>query len=119
MSSLATGRCRLAARASGYLAAMYALRRSGSSWASSSSWPGWCCRFSLSANLAATLVTRRRPLASTHYGDALQPSFGHIVLLTSFKDSSLSACSQAGMVNNLEPRTGQGTLPAVLRVHRP
>jgi hypothetical protein len=44
-------------------------------------------------------------------GETPQPSFGQIVMLTSWKDRALSACSQAGMVNNLNDGLAWGLLP--------
>lgn len=42
---------------------------------------------------------------------AVQPSFAHILLLTSWKDRALFAVSQAGMVNNLNDGMAWGLFP--------
>jgi len=55
----------------------------------------------------AVEAKQRAPGAET----AAQPSFGQIVLLTSWKDRALFAVSQAGMINNLNDGMAWGLFP--------
>ena len=86
------GALSLAALASGYLAATYALRRSGSSWG---------IIFVLAGLVLSLLFMRESRGHARHEAQVVGLGYG------------------AGIVNNLERRTGLGTVPAVLRVHRP
>ena len=103
------GAVSLAALASGYLAATYALRPQ----------PFYLGIIFASAGLILSLVFVRESHDHARHEAQLigkgsenpQPSFGHIVLLTSWKDRALSACSQAGMVNNLNDGLAWGLFP--------
>jgi len=103
------GALSLAALASGYLAATYALRPQ----------PFYLGVIFVVAGLLLSLVFVRESQGHARQeaqlvgtdGDTRQPSFGHIVMLTSFKDRALSACSQAGMVNNLNDGLAWGLFP--------
>jgi MFS family permease len=103
------GAVSLAALASGYLAATYALRPQ----------PFYLGIMFASAGLILSVVFVRESHGHARHEAQLlaqdaeppQPSFGHIVLLTSFKDRALSACSQAGMVNNLNDGLAWGLFP--------
>jgi MFS family permease len=103
------GAVSLAALASGYLAATYALRPQ----------PFYLGIIFASAGLILSLVFVRESHGYARHEAQLlgtdsetpQPSFGHIVLLTSWKDRALSACSQAGMVNNLNDGLAWGLFP--------
>ncbi len=58
--------------------------------------------------------------ARTHHNDApsaAQPSFAHILLLTSWKDRALFAVSQAGMFNNLNDGMAWGLFPLYFTLH--
>jgi MFS family permease len=99
----------LAALASGYLAATYALRPQ----------PFYLgIAFAVAGLLLSLLFVREshghaRLEAQQIVGnaDTRQPSFAEILLLTSWKDLALSACSQAGMVNNLNDGLAWGLFP--------
>jgi MFS family permease len=103
------GAVSLAALASGYLAATYALRPQ----------PFYLGIVFASAGLILSLMFVRDSHAHARHEAELvgkdsqipQPSFGHIVLLTSWNDRALSACSQAGMVNNLNDGLAWGLFP--------
>ena len=104
------GAVSLAALASGYLAATYALRPQ----------PFYLGIFFAAAGLLLSVVFVRESHGHARHeaklvgrgdGDTHQPSFGHIVQLTSFNDRALSACSQAGMVNNLNDGLAWGLFP--------
>jgi MFS family permease len=103
------GAVSLAALASGYLAATYALRPQ----------PFYLgVIFAVAGLLLSLLFVRESQGHAQHEArlvgtdsDRRDASFGHIVLLTSFKDRALSACSQAGMVNNLNDGLAWGLFP--------
>ena len=103
------GALSLAALASGYLAATYALRPQ----------PFYLGVVFAAAGLLLSLVFVRESRGHARHEaqlagadvDRRQPSFGHIVLLTSWQDRALSACSQAGMVNNLNDGLAWGLFP--------
>ncbi len=104
----------LAALASGYLAATYALRPQ----------PFYLgVAFALAGLLLSVLFVQdshaharqeaRQVDAATGAGHATsqQPPFGHILLLTSWKDRALFSASQAGLVNNLNDGLAWGLFP--------
>jgi MFS family permease len=101
----------LAALASSYLAAAYALRPQ----------PFYLgVAFALAGLLLSVFFVREthghaRHEASLRHGAAgpagSQPSFAQILLLTSWKDRALFAASQAGMVNNLNDGLAWGLFP--------
>jgi MFS family permease len=103
------GALSLAALASGYLAATYALRPQ----------PFYLGIIFAAAGLFLSVVFVRESRGHARHEaqlvggdpDAHQLSFGHIVVLTSWKDRALSACSQAGMVNNLNDGLAWGLFP--------
>src|ERR671932_776997 len=106
------GAVSLAALASGYLAATYALRPQ----------PFYLgVVFALAGLLLSSVFVRdshaharqeARQLAEAGPADRVaQPAFGHIVLLVSWKDRALSAASQAGLVNNLNDGLAWGLFP--------
>ena len=100
----------LAALASGYLAATYALRPQ----------PFFLgVAFALAGLLLSLLFVREshgyarveaQQLASRA---AQQPSFGHVFLLVSWRDHALFTSSQAGLVNNLNDAMAWGLFPLV------
>jgi MFS family permease len=99
----------LAALASGYLAATYALRPQ----------PFYLgVVFALAGLFLSVLFVRdsqghaqaeANQLPGT--GTTPQPSFGHIFSLVSWKDRALSSASQAGLVNNLNDGLAWGLFP--------
>jgi MFS family permease len=99
----------LAALASGYLAATYALRPQ----------PFYLgIAFAVAGLLLSVLFVRESHGHAQHEAqlvgraaDTRQPSFAHILLLTSWKDRALFASSQAGMVNNLNDGMAWGLFP--------
>jgi MFS family permease len=101
----------LAALASGYLAASYALRPE----------PFYLGILFAIAGLVLSVVFVRDSQAharveAEHLQSAAstglpQPSFGRIMLLVSWKDRALSAASQAGLVNNLNDGMAWGLFP--------
>jgi MFS family permease len=102
----------LAALASGYLAAAYALRPE----------PFYLgVAFALAGLLLSVFFVRETQGHAQHEaallregdtsGQAPQPSFAHILLLTSWKDRALFSASQAGMVNNLNDGLAWGLFP--------
>lgn len=102
----------LAALASGYLAATYALRPQ----------PFYLgIAFAIAGLILSVFFVREthghaRHESSLHNGAAPpagQPSFAQILLLTSWKDRALFAVSQAGMVNNLNDGLAWGLFPLV------
>jgi MFS family permease len=103
------GAVSLAALASGYLAATYALRPQ----------PFFLgVVFALAGLLLSVLFVRESHGHARHEAelvgrdaDAQQPSFAHIMLLASWKDRALFASSQAGMVNNLNDGMAWGLFP--------
>jgi MFS family permease len=103
------GAVSLAALASGYIAATYALRPQ----------PFYLGIIFAGAGLVLSLVFVRESRGHARHEAQLvgkgsenrELSFGEIVLLTSFKDRALSACSQAGMVNNLNDGLAWGLFP--------
>jgi MFS family permease len=103
------GAVSLAALASGYLAATYALRPQ----------PFYLgVVFAVAGLVLSVLLVREshghaRDEARLVGGDnnVQQPSFAHILLLTSWKDRALFASSQAGMVNNLNDGLAWGLFP--------
>jgi MFS family permease len=103
------GAVSLAALASGYIAATYALRPQ----------PFYLGIIFAVAGLMLSVVfvreshghARREAQLVGKDAENHQLSFGKIVLLTSFKDRALSACSQAGMVNNLNDGLAWGLFP--------
>jgi MFS family permease len=62
----------------------------------------------------ARLEARAHPQAMLGNEAPAQPSFGEIVLLTSWKNRALFAASQAGLVNNLNDGMVWGLLPLFL-----
>jgi MFS family permease len=103
------GAVSLAALASGYLAATYALRPQ----------PFYLgVVFAVAGLVLSVLLVRESHGHARHEarlvgGDdnVQQPSFAHILLLTSWKDRALFASSQAGMVNNLNDGLAWGLFP--------
>jgi MFS family permease len=103
------GAVSLAALASGYIAATYALRPQ----------PFYLGIIFAVAGLILSLVFVRESHGHARHEAQLvgngaenrELSFGKIVLVTSFKDRALSACSQAGMVNNLNDGLAWGLFP--------
>jgi MFS family permease len=103
------GAVSLAALASGYLAATYALRPR----------PLYLgVIFAVAGLLLSLLFVRESHGHARHEAqlvgrnaDTRQPSFVHILLLTSWKDRALFASSQAGMVNNLNDGMAWGLFP--------
>jgi MFS family permease len=101
----------LAALASGYLAATYALRPQ----------PFYLgVIFALAGLLVSVFFVRETHGHARHESTLLngravpaanQPSFAQILLLTSWKDRALFAASQAGMVNNLNDGLAWGLFP--------
>jgi MFS family permease len=99
----------LAALASGYLAATYALRPH----------PFYLgIAFALAGLLLSVVFVRESHGYAQHEAelvgrslDARQPSFAQIFLLTSWKDRAMSACSQAGLVDNLNDGLDWGLFP--------
>jgi MFS family permease len=99
----------LAALASGYLAATYALRPQ----------PFYLgVVFAIAGLLLSVLFVRdsrgharaeAKQLGST--GATPQPSFGHVFSLVSWKDRALFSTSQAGLVNNLNDGMAWGLFP--------
>jgi MFS family permease len=57
---------------------------------------------------------RLRPQPAAESETARQPTFGEILLLTSWRDRALFAASQAGLVNNLNDGMVWGLLPLFL-----
>lgn len=107
------GAVSLAALASGYLAATYALRPQPF-------YPG--VAFAVAGLLLSVLFVRdsqrhARREAQLVNNTAIQaagpeqPSFGQILLLVSWKDRALFAASQAGLVNNLNDGMAWGLFP--------
>jgi MFS family permease len=105
------GAVSLAALASGYLAATYALRPQ----------PFYLgVIFALAGLLLSVVFVREshgharqeaRELASGKPSDPAQPSFREILLLVSWKNRSLFSASQAGLVNNLNDGMAWGLFP--------
>jgi MFS family permease len=103
------GAVSLAALASAYLAATYALRPH----------PFYLGIVFASAGLLLSVVfvrdshahARREAQLVGRNADAARLSFGDILLLTSWKDRALFASSQAGMVNNLNDGMAWGLFP--------
>jgi len=101
----------LAALASGYLAAAYALRPQ----------PFYLgVAFALAGLILSVFFVRETHGHARHESTLLndtaapapdQPSFAQILLLTSWKDRALFAASQAGMVNNLNDGLAWGLFP--------
>jgi MFS family permease len=101
----------LAALASGYLAAAYALRPQ----------PFYLGVAFALAGLILSVFFVRETHGHARYESTLrngtaapaadQPSFAQILLLTSWKDRALFAASQAGMVNNLNDGLAWGLFP--------
>jgi MFS family permease len=101
----------LAALASGYLAAAYALRPQ----------PFYLgVAFGLAGLIVSVFFVRETHGHARHESSLLngtaapaanQPSFAQILLLTSWKDRALFAASQAGMVNNLNDGLAWGLFP--------
>ena len=101
----------LAALASGYLAAAYALRPQ----------PFYLgVAFALAGLILSVFFVRETHGHARHEATLLngtaaraadQPSFAQILLLTSWKDRALFASSQAGMVNNLNDGLAWGLFP--------
>jgi MFS family permease len=101
----------LAALASGYLAAAYALRPQ----------PFYLgVAFALAGLILSVFFVRETHGHARHESSLLsgtaalaadQPSFAQILLLTSWKDRALFASSQAGMVNNLNDGLAWGLFP--------
>jgi MFS family permease len=102
------GAVALAAMASGYLAGAYGLRPVpfylGVAFAA--------LGLALSAAFARDTTAHARHEARAHHdGAAAPPPFGEIFARTSWRDRTLSACSQAGLVNNLNDGMAWGLLP--------
>jgi MFS family permease len=103
----------LAALASGYLAATYALRP----------YPFLLgLVFALAGLVLSVLFVHEshrfaRAEADTLATPAAAPSFARIVQLVSWKDRALSATSQAGLVNNLNDGMVWGLFPLVFAAH--
>ena len=107
------GAVSLAALASGYLAATYALRPQ----------PFYLgVAFALSGLLLSVLFVRESHGHARHEarltaptvpptGSEGEPSFSDVFWLTSWKDRALSAVSQAGLVNNLNDGMARGLFP--------
>ena len=101
----------LAALASGYLAAAYALRPQ----------PFYLgVAFALAGLIVSVFFVRETHGHARHESSLLngtavpaadQPSFAQILLLTSWKDRALFSASQAGMVNNLNDGLAWGLFP--------
>jgi MFS family permease len=99
----------LAALASGYLAATYALRPQ----------PFYLgVVFALAGLLLSAVFVRDSQAHARHEAELTpatynegEPSFGQIVLLTSWKDRALFSASQAGLVNNLNDGMAWGLFP--------
>jgi MFS family permease len=101
----------LAALASGYLAAAYALRPQ----------PFYLgVVFALAGLIVSVFFVRETHGHARHESSLLngsaapapdQPSFGQLLLLTSWKDRALFSASQAGMVNNLNDGLAWGLFP--------
>ncbi|NWF81106.1 MAG: MFS transporter [Chloroflexi bacterium] len=100
----------LAALGAGYLAATYALRPQPFVLG---------LLFAIAGLLLSIFFVRESRGHATvearqHHGDdggAAQPSFAHILLLTSWKDRALFSVSQAGMINNLNDGMAWGLFP--------
>jgi MFS family permease len=103
------GAVSLAALASGYLAATYALRPQ----------PFYLGIVFAFAGLVLSLLFVRESHGHARHeaqlvgrdAGAQQPSFAEILLITSWKDRALFAASQAGMVNNLNDGMAWGLFP--------
>jgi MFS family permease len=111
------GAVSLAALASGYLAATYALRPQ----------PFYLGAVFALAGLFLSVCFVRESQGHAHHEARLregvggqerpakqptqQPSFAHILLLTSWKDRALLSASQAGLVNNLNDGMAWGLFP--------
>jgi len=103
------GAVSLAALASGYLAATYALRPQ----------PFYLgVVFALAGLVLSVLFVRESQGHARHEARLIggqaedrQPSFAEIVVLTSWTDRALSAASQSGMVNNLNDGMAWGLFP--------
>jgi MFS family permease len=99
----------LAALASGYLAATYALRPQ----------PFYLgIAFALAGLLLSVVLVRESLGYAQHEAelvgrsiDVRELSFAEIFLRTSWKDRAMSACSQAGLVNNLNDGLAWGLFP--------
>jgi MFS family permease len=96
----------LAALASGYLAATYALRPQ----------PFYLgVAFALGGLLLSVFFVRdsggHARVEATQLGRETSPSFGAMFLNVSFKDRALSSASQAGMINNLNDGMTWGLFP--------
>ena len=102
------GAVALAALASGYLASAYGLRPVpfylGVAFAA--------LGLGLSAAFARDTTAHARHEARVHHdGPAAPPSFREVFVRTSWRDRDLFACSQAGLVNNLNDGMAWGLLP--------
>jgi MFS family permease len=99
----------LAALGAGYLATSYALRPQpfilGLVFAVAGLLLSWV--FVRESHGHAALEAQQHEAGST----AEQPSFAHILLLTSWKDRALFSVSQAGLVNNLNDGMAWGLFP--------
>jgi MFS family permease len=104
------GAVSLAALASGYVAATYALRPQ----------PFYLgIVFAVAGLLLSVVFVRESHGHARHEAQLVgraadtphQPSFAHILLLTSWKDRALFASSQAGMINNLNDGLAWGLFP--------
>lgn len=105
----------LSALATGYLAATYGLRPAPFL-------PG--IAFALAGLILSAFFVRethaharheaRNTTTAPNSSDTNAPSFGEILLLTSWKDRALFAISQAGMVNNLNDGMVWGLVPILL-----
>ncbi len=103
----------LAALASGYLAATYALRPQPFYLGVAFALAGLVLSvlFVRDSHAHARQEARQVNTASGTGGEAERPSFGHILLLTSWKDRALFSASQAGLVNNLNDGLAWGLFP--------
>jgi len=100
----------LSALLTGYLAAAHGLRPAPF-------YPGLAFALcGLGLSLFAVRETRghARLEASRHGGDAPRPNFARILLLTSWRNRTLFAVSQAGMVNNMNDGMVWGLVPVFL-----
>ena len=104
------GAVALAALASGYLASAYGLRPVpfylGVAFAA--------LGLGLSAAFARDTTEHARHEARVHHGDggpSAPPPFREVIVRTSWRDRNLFACSQAGLVNNLNDGMAWGLLP--------
>jgi MFS family permease len=102
------GAVALAALASGYLASAYGLRPVpfylGVAFAA--------LGLGLSAAFARDTTAHARHEARVHHdGPAAPPPFREVFVRTSWRDRNLFACSQAGLVNNLNDGMAWGLLP--------